>query len=122
LINAGCDVNVLDDAGVSALLFAVMTLRFGCVRTLVCCGADVTIQFQGTSFDDFADILHATDELKAALRLPAEKGRHCEQCNKATFGKGMKKCGACRKARYCNIECQTAHWQQHKLVCNVAAK
>jgi hypothetical protein len=62
------------------------------------------------------------NELKAALRLPAEKRRRCKQCNKTTFGKGMKKCGACRKAHYCNRECQEAHWQQHKLVCNVAAE
>jgi ankyrin repeat protein len=110
LLNAGCDVNAVDDDGVSALNVAVHEKHIDCVRTLVRCGADVTMQFDGFSLNDFVDNTTMADALKAALRLPAEKRRHCEQCDKTTFGKRMKKCGACRKARYCNRECQVANW------------
>jgi hypothetical protein len=117
LLNAGCDVNALSNQGASALHIAVQSERVDCVRTLVRCGADVSIQLQGFSLDDLADRTTIADELKAALRLPAEKRRRCLQCDKTTFGKGMKKCAVCRRTRYCNVECQTAHWPQHEPVC-----
>jgi ankyrin repeat protein len=121
LLNAGCDVNALDNDGVSALCMAVQNEHIDCVRTLVRCGADVTMQFEGNSLDDIADDTTMADELKAALRLRAEKRRRCEQCDKTTSAK-LQKCSACRKVCHCNRECQVAHWLQHKPVCmNVAA-
>ena len=29
----------------------------------------------------------------------------------------LKLCGACKSVRYCNKECQTEHWKDHKAVC-----
>ena len=28
-----------------------------------------------------------------------------------------KRCTSCKKVKYCNRECQMAHWGQHKAVC-----
>ena len=50
---------------------------------------------------------------------PAEQPRkRCANCG-ATSGGGvkLKKCGGCRRVRYCSAECQAAQWYQHKLVC-----
>jgi ankyrin repeat protein len=116
LLNAGCKVNALKGEGVSALQAAVKDGRIDCVRTLVRCGADVTVQLQGFSFDDLVDRTTIADELKAALRLPAEKRRRCGQCD-TTTSERIPQCAVCRVVYYCNSECQVAHWQQHKLVC-----
>jgi hypothetical protein len=121
LLDAGCDVNALNNQGASALCMAVRFERIDHVRTLVRCGADVTIQFQGFLLDDIADRTTMADALKAALRVPAEKRRRCEQCDKTTSAK-LQKCSACRKVYYCNRDCQVAHWLQHKPVCYVVAE
>ena len=39
----------------------------------------------------------------------------CDFCLSIIDGKN--KCGDCRKARYCNLECQRGGWPKHKLVC-----
>jgi len=33
----------------------------------------------------------------------------------------LKLCGACKTVRYCGVECQTAHWNDHKAECWVAS-
>jgi hypothetical protein len=116
LLNAGCDINALNNDGISALLKAVEKEQINCVCTLVRCGADVDMRCQGFSLDDVADQTTIADELKAALRLPAEKRRRCAHCEKTTFAK-LQKCSACRKVYYCNRECQVAHWKRHKPAC-----
>jgi ankyrin repeat protein len=121
LLNAGCKVNALSSQGISALLMAVKKGHIDCVRTLVRCGADVLIKIDWHALDDVADYIHDADssiaeELKAALRSPAEKRRRCAQCDKTTSEK-LQKCSACRKVYYCNRECQVAHWKRHKPAC-----
>jgi hypothetical protein len=121
LLNAGCDINTPNNEGVNALQFAVNNEHIDCVRTLVRCGADVLVQSYGYSHDDVADRTYIADELKAALRVPAEKRRRCAQCDKTTSEK-LQKCSACRKVYYCNRECQVAHWKRHKPACNVVVE
>jgi len=38
----------------------------------------------------------------------------CANCGK---GEGAKACTACKLVKYCNRECQIAHWSQHKKAC-----
>jgi hypothetical protein len=120
LLNAGCDVNALTNQSISALLVAVENAHIDRVRTLVRCGADVTIQWQGKLLDEMADDTSIADELKAALRVPAEKRRRCEHCG-TTTSNAMYKCGVCKSTDkttyYCNDDCQKADWERHKSVC-----
>lgn len=43
-------------------------------------------------------------------------GYVCENCDK--FSLQMMRCSVCKKAYYCNQECQRKDWQEHKKVCN----
>lgn len=45
-----------------------------------------------------------------------ERGAHCEYC--FTRKEGLSKCGKCKQAHYCNIECQKGDWAMHKLECS----
>ncbi|XP_049335007.1 N-lysine methyltransferase SMYD2-B isoform X5 [Astyanax mexicanus] len=46
----------------------------------------------------------------------SERGYLCEHC--FTRKEGLAKCGKCKKAFYCNVECQKADWVMHKLECS----
>ena len=46
---------------------------------------------------------------------PIRYCHHCHTCLEVDRGK---KCARCLEARYCNRECQKAHWPQHKLTCH----
>jgi ankyrin repeat protein len=116
LLKAGCDVNVVTKKGNSALPVAVVKNRVDCVRALVRAGADITIEVDGLTIADLADLTNNSDELRTALLFYTEKQRICEECERMTRGK-MFKCGACRSVYYCNCDCQAAHWAMHKLVC-----
>jgi hypothetical protein len=41
--------------------------------------------------------------------------QHCS--NPCCDGAGIKKCPACKQARYCGEPCQYAHWKAHKADC-----
>uniref|UniRef100_A0A672KM38 [histone H3]-lysine(4) N-trimethyltransferase n=1 Tax=Sinocyclocheilus grahami TaxID=75366 RepID=A0A672KM38_SINGR len=45
-----------------------------------------------------------------------ERGGHCECC--FTRREGLSKCGKCKQAYYCNVECQRGDWSMHKLECS----
>uniref|UniRef100_W5UJJ8 [histone H3]-lysine(4) N-trimethyltransferase n=1 Tax=Ictalurus punctatus TaxID=7998 RepID=W5UJJ8_ICTPU len=45
-----------------------------------------------------------------------ERGSHCEFC--FTRKEGLSKCGKCKQAYYCNVECQKGDWSMHKLECS----
>lgn len=40
----------------------------------------------------------------------------CATCNKQP--KKLKKCAGCGTVKYCDKECQAAHWPEHKALCN----
>uniref|UniRef100_A0A8C5GWP4 [histone H3]-lysine(4) N-trimethyltransferase n=1 Tax=Gouania willdenowi TaxID=441366 RepID=A0A8C5GWP4_GOUWI len=44
-----------------------------------------------------------------------ERGAHCEHC--FTRREDLFKCGKCKQAYYCNVECQRGDWPMHKLEC-----
>ncbi|TSO67449.1 N-lysine methyltransferase SMYD2-A [Bagarius yarrelli] len=45
-----------------------------------------------------------------------ERGSHCEFC--FTRREGLSKCGKCKQAYYCNVDCQKGDWSMHKLECS----
>ncbi|KAF4092086.1 hypothetical protein AMELA_G00016910 [Ameiurus melas] len=46
----------------------------------------------------------------------SERGYTCEHC--FARKEGLSKCGKCKKAFYCNVECQRDDWAMHKLECS----
>uniref|UniRef100_A0A3Q1MZQ5 N-lysine methyltransferase SMYD2 n=1 Tax=Bos taurus TaxID=9913 RepID=A0A3Q1MZQ5_BOVIN len=46
----------------------------------------------------------------------SERGNHCEFC--FARKEGLSKCGRCKQAFYCNVECQREDWPMHKLECS----
>ena len=46
-------------------------------------------------------------------------GSTCAQCGntRASTGSTMLRCGRCKKVRYCDRNCQKAHWKLHKKTC-----
>uniref|UniRef100_A0A8C7X9J4 [histone H3]-lysine(4) N-trimethyltransferase n=1 Tax=Oryzias sinensis TaxID=183150 RepID=A0A8C7X9J4_9TELE len=44
-----------------------------------------------------------------------ERGAHCEHC--FTRREDLFKCGKCKQAYYCNVDCQRGDWPMHKLEC-----
>ncbi|KAG2467146.1 N-lysine methyltransferase SMYD2-A [Polypterus senegalus] len=45
-----------------------------------------------------------------------ERGNHCEFC--FARKEGLSKCGKCKQAFYCNVNCQRGDWPMHKLECS----
>ncbi|KAM6906622.1 N-lysine methyltransferase SMYD2-like [Lycodopsis pacificus] len=45
-----------------------------------------------------------------------ERGLYCEFC--FTRKEKLARCGKCRKASYCSVECQRGDWAMHKLECS----
>ncbi|XP_058525164.1 N-lysine methyltransferase SMYD2 [Ochotona princeps] len=45
-----------------------------------------------------------------------ERGNHCEYC--FARKEGLSKCGRCKQAFYCDVECQKEDWPMHKLECS----
>uniref|UniRef100_A0A6I8NTC0 [histone H3]-lysine(4) N-trimethyltransferase n=1 Tax=Ornithorhynchus anatinus TaxID=9258 RepID=A0A6I8NTC0_ORNAN len=45
-----------------------------------------------------------------------ERGNHCDYC--FSRKEGLSKCGRCKQAFYCNVECQKEDWPTHKLECS----
>ncbi|KAK3563264.1 hypothetical protein QTP86_019342 [Hemibagrus guttatus] len=45
-----------------------------------------------------------------------ERGGYCEFC--FTRKEGLSKCGKCKQAYYCNVECQKGDWSMHKMECS----
>ncbi len=44
------------------------------------------------------------------------EGRFCAACSKST--QNLKRCSRCRAVIYCSVDCQRAHWTQHKITCS----
>lgn len=53
------------------------------------------------------------------LLLTKAKAVHCSGCGAEKAG-ALKTCSGCRVACYCNVQCQTAHWEAHKAACKTS--
>lgn len=47
----------------------------------------------------------------------AGEGDFCRYCGKAKDAQQLSQCAGCKKARYCNKDCQKAAWKYHKAWC-----
>ena len=63
--------------------------------------------------------LATDDETKAFKKASGKQNLTtlCCGCLKSTIMSKLKKCGACKEAQYCSLECQKAHWKTHKTTC-----
>ncbi|MEJ1270551.1 SET and MYND domain containing 2 [Cricetulus griseus] len=52
----------------------------------------------------------------ACVLTVGERGHHCECC--FARKEGLSKCGRCKQAFYCGVECQKEDWPLHKLECS----
>ncbi|KAF1808292.1 hypothetical protein P152DRAFT_477436 [Eremomyces bilateralis CBS 781.70] len=63
-----------------------------------------------------------------SLSLIVKDGYHgddaCGGCGAQTMPRGgpLMKCGACKKRKYCGVECQKKHWHWHKQLCGKELK
>ena len=56
-------------------------------------------------------------EEEESREVSAAEQRRCDQCGRGGLSGTMQKCGRCRLAYYCSVDCQTAAWGKHKGAC-----
>jgi len=55
------------------------------------------------------------DQLRNLMRNAFIQSESCQLCHLAT--ESIKRCGACKVAKYCSADCQKKDWKEHKLGC-----
>jgi hypothetical protein len=56
--------------------------------------------------------------VEPAALAKSQPEERCSSCNKLGI---MSTCKQCKRARYCDVECQAKHWRRHKHDCRVSA-
>jgi hypothetical protein len=111
----GADINKATNDGYPPLMRASNKKHADVVRWLIKEGADPTIEMNyrgiGRTAADFSKRTGASAEQTAYL----EAKTYCS--NPGCSGAGIKRCPACKQARYCGEPCQYAHWKVHKADC-----
>ncbi|XP_062863276.1 N-lysine methyltransferase SMYD2-A [Trichomycterus rosablanca] len=69
---------------------------------------------RATEHFEVGDLVFACPAYSCVLTVN-ERGAHCEFCFRRKDG--LSKCGKCKQAYYCNVECQKGDWPMHKLEC-----
>ena len=90
-----------------------MSLRniLGKQRDLLDGGEDALIRFHATR-----NPCSCLREKNEGIRTQQKKGR-CSHCVEWKEYTQLMICGRCRVSQYCSIECQRAHWPEHKEYC-----
>jgi hypothetical protein len=101
--------------GSTPLMIASSNMHVDIVRWLIKEGADTqaTMDLEEGFYTatDLSKVADASTEQIAYL----EAKTHCS--NPGCSGAGIKRCPACKQARYCGEPCQYAHWKAHKGDC-----
>jgi hypothetical protein len=127
LLKLKADINHASKTGVTPLMIASNRKNEEVVTWLVKAGADTQATMPG--FDDTAADVSGSStgggfttadflrQVSASTSQTAylEAKTHCS--NPGCSGGGLKKCPACKQARYCGEPCQLAHWKAHKADC-----
>ena len=61
-------------------------------------------------------------EYYTGLQEKFQEGPFCASCGQNAKGRTLLRCSACKKAEYCDRECQRADWSVHKKTCNYQQK
>jgi ankyrin repeat protein len=112
LLKLKANVNQAAPNGVTPLMSASFGKHEEVVVWLVKAGADTQ-----ATFDSNATAAILSSQIGASTSQTAylEAKEHCS--NPGCGGAGLKKCPACKQARYCGEPCQLAHWKAHKADC-----
>ncbi|XP_066529199.1 N-lysine methyltransferase SMYD2-A [Hoplias malabaricus] len=70
---------------------------------------------RATKFFKVGDLIFECPAYSYVLTVN-ERGCFCEFCFKRK--ESLSKCGKCKQAYYCNVECQKGDWPMHKLECS----
>jgi len=65
------------------------------------------------------DLLFSIKPLSASINSKHYQ-THCHYCFRK--GQSLKECSMCHFTMYCQIECQRAHWSEHRLMCSIIKK
>ena len=62
------------------------------------------------------------EAVKKKLQVQAHslKNNLCMRCGKKAPEASL--CGGCKRVKYCSRDCQTAHWKEHKPICQAVKK
>ena len=81
----------------------------------------------GTEFRDFdlcaddCDDEWSEEEEGEILKIEAKKNKN-SQCSSCNMAETKKICSRCKAVYYCNKECQSKDWSNHKLLCKPVKK
>ena len=76
---------------------------------------DIELIMQTSIVPEDAMLKDLTNEATVALSL-LRREKHCAWC----YQPARRKCQRCMSVRYCNKDCQLAHWPLHKSQCGVS--
>jgi hypothetical protein len=113
LLKLRADVNEADNNGMTPLMVASAAKYEEVVVWLVKAGADTQAKVPG--FTTTAAAMSSQIGASTSQTAYLEAKEHCS--NSGCSGAGLKKCPACKQARYCGEPCQLAHWKAHKADC-----
>ncbi len=148
LLEHGADPDCSNGLGSRPFHLAITRRKLANLKLLALHGADLTLQVEGLNiptmlmaaetgdveivqhvlslgitcpqgFQALADSIEG-DQPQIAKILREFKPASIMRCSYCTSSaKKLKKCARCKKARYCNAECQKNHWTIHKLRCSL---
>jgi hypothetical protein len=111
----GADINIAAHDGSTPLMSASFSKRTDIVRWLIKEGADTQAVYNLNGITTTATGLSKHVGASAEQTAYLEAKTHCS--NPGCSGAGIKRCPACKQARYCGEPCQYAHWKVHKADC-----
>jgi ankyrin repeat protein len=107
----GADINQKTHNDFTPLMIASYNKHADIVRWLIKEGADTQASIH----------LEGVDELMMAVGMSIETDAYLEAktycSNPDCSGARIKRCPACKQARYCGEPCQYEHWKAHKADC-----